>query len=111
MRLIAFMTALSLAGCVGAEPVTSSRPVALTPSQLAVIKNTASYDLLDPSSATFRNIRAADVTLQSGKTIRRVCGEVNAKNSLGGYAGYAMFGGELVSGQFQKQDFFGPCGV
>jgi hypothetical protein len=42
--------------------------------------------LKDPSSAQFRNVRIADY--QNKKVI---CGEVNGKNSYGGYAGFSLF--------------------
>lgn len=50
-------------------------------------KSAVARDLLDPESATFR-----DVTLfakPNGST--RVCGQVNAKNRFGGYVGYVGF--------------------
>lgn len=42
--------------------------------------------LKDPSSAQFRNVRLANY--MGGKVI---CGEVNAKNSYGGYVGFTRF--------------------
>ena len=42
--------------------------------------------LKDPDSAKFQNIRIADY--DGGKV---VCGEINAKNSYGGYVGYKRF--------------------
>lgn len=47
--------------------------------------------LKDPDSALFRNIKV--VTRPDGKL---VCGEINAKNSLGGYVGYKPFIGGFV---------------
>ena len=48
--------------------------------------------LKDPDSAKFRNIKVVDTP--EGKF---VCGEMNAKNSLGGYVGYKPFiGGFLI---------------
>jgi len=44
--------------------------------------------LKDPSSAEFRNVR---VSHHGGRT--HVCGEVNAKNSFGGYTGFMRFVG------------------
>lgn len=38
--------------------------------------------LIDPNSATFRNVRSAVIG---------ICGEVNAKNSFNGYTGYKKF--------------------
>ncbi|MBK3463049.1 hypothetical protein [Pseudomonas haemolytica] len=40
--------------------------------------------LKDPASAQFKDVRIADVT-------GAVCGQVNAKNSYGGYSGFARF--------------------
>ena len=42
------------------------------------------HSLKDPTSAQFRNVR-------SGKLQNSVCGEVNAKNSYGGYVGFRKF--------------------
>lgn len=49
----------------------------ISASKKAVIK-----DLKDPESAQFRNVRIKD---------HQVCGEVNAKNALGGYTGFERF--------------------
>jgi hypothetical protein len=49
---------------------------------IAQAKTTAAYDLKDPESAKFRNI----VVVRDS-----VCGEINAKNSMGGYVGYKRF--------------------
>ena len=84
-------------------------PVQLTSKQIAQIKETITYDFLDPESARFRDIRAVDVKRSNGKTIRRVCGEVNGKNQYGGYTGYSMFGGKMINGRFNRVDFFGAC--
>ena len=46
-------------------------------------KAALSKDLKDPSSAQFINVRL----INGGE----VCGEVNAKNSLGGYVGFQRF--------------------
>lgn len=40
----------------------------------------------DPDSAKFRNVTVLD----AGKT-KAICGEVNAKNSYGGYVGFRSF--------------------
>lgn len=61
---------------------------ASTPEQEAInqAKARVSYNMKDPDSAKFRNVRAA----QRGKNIM-VCGEINAKNSYGAYAGFKPF--------------------
>ena len=43
----------------------------------------ASHDLMDPSSAQFRNVKVIKGDY--------VCGEINAKNSYGAYTGYRWF--------------------
>lgn len=50
--------------------------------------------LKDPDSAKFRNVYFSD---SSGKPM--VCGGVNSKNALGGYAGYQRFvaAGEVIA--------------
>lgn len=49
-------------------------------------KVVVAHDFKDPESARFRAIEIRD--FQGGKLI---CGEVNAKNSYGGYVGYQKF--------------------
>ncbi len=52
----------------------------------ALAKHAVSYSLKDPESAQFRNLFIA------GKDdTKAVCGEVNAKNSYGGYVGFKKF--------------------
>ena len=108
LRPLAALSALAVAACAAPGPIAGSVPVSLTPAQVAEIQATVAYDLFDPGAAQFRNIRAVDVPTSSG-TVRRVCGEVNGKNRLGGYVGFTMFGGVMVDGRFQRRDFFGPC--
>jgi hypothetical protein len=50
--------------------------------QLARLKAEATSDLLDPQAAQFRDLHMDDFTL---------CGEMNAKNALGGYVGFDRF--------------------
>ncbi|MBU3261737.1 hypothetical protein KPG71_17050 [Roseovarius sp. PS-C2] len=89
--------------------IVSSKPVRLSSAQMTEIKSEVTQDFLDPFSAQFRNIRAVDVSLANGQQERRVCGEVNGKNRMGGYVGFSMFGGVIVNGDFQQRDFFSPC--
>lgn len=53
---------------------------------LESVKIRTAEKLKDPESARFRNLRIVDY--KGGKLI---CGEVNAKNSYGGYVGFAPF--------------------
>ncbi len=50
------------------------------------LKQLVTEHLKDPSSATFRNL-----TLTQGESGLALCGEVNSKNSFGGYTGYSEF--------------------
>lgn len=111
MRVAALVVALSvsLTACVAMTPIVESKPVPLSQRQTQQIKSTVTHDFFDPSSAQFRNIRAVDVTLQDGQRERRVCGEVNGKNRMGGYVGFSMFGGTLQNGTFVQNPFFAPC--
>lgn len=53
------------------------------------------YKLKDADSAKFRNIYVKDKSL--------VCGEVNAKNSYGGYSGFVFFN-SVIRGDNGKLD-------
>jgi hypothetical protein len=53
------------------------------------VQDKVSYDLIDPSSAQFRNVTVVDGW---------VCGEVNAKNRFGAYVGYKPFYGTYIDG-------------
>lgn len=62
-----------------------------TKKESAVISSTkdaAKQNLKDPSSAQFRNVR-----IVSWGSQKLVCGEINAKNSYGGYVGFKRFVG------------------
>lgn len=66
-------------------------------------KALAAQNLKDPSSARFRNLRAAKLPdgvdwprLTSGGTV--VCGEINGLNSFGAYAGFTRFIADLDAG-------------
>lgn len=53
---------------------------------IEIVKSEIKEGLKDPSSAQFKDVRI--VKVPEGKV---VCGQVNAKNSYGGYAGYKYF--------------------
>jgi len=52
---------------------------------IEVTKQAVAQSMKDPDSAQFKNMAVID-----GKT-RAVCGEVNARNSYGGYVGFRQF--------------------
>lgn len=56
------------------------------------VKSVASRDLKDPDSAKFR---AVSINRSGGAFV--VCGELNAKNSYGGYVGYERFAASAES--------------
>ena len=56
-------------------------------------------ELKDPDSAKFRNVRI--VTYLNGAV---VCGEINAKNSYGGYVGFRRFAGSTYSSSLSSTD-------
>lgn len=113
MRTFLLVLPLTLAGCMDMAdtltPIVKSEPIALTNAKRADIEGTILRGFFDPEAARFRNVRIADVTLKNGSQERRVCGEVNGKNRMGGYVGYEHFGGVMVGGRFQRKDFFAPC--
>jgi hypothetical protein len=53
---------------------------------IAAAQDSAKRILKDPDSAKFQNLRIAEY---DGGSV--VCGEINAKNSYGGYVGYKQF--------------------
>lgn len=82
---------------------TAQRPP--SPSEIArAVKNGKAVvveHLKDPGSARFRNLFVASeqATDTDGKDlgpILMLCGEVNAKNSYGGYEGFKRFGASVV---------------
>jgi hypothetical protein len=103
--------AVLVSGCMGSTlvEIQQSKPVSLNQSMRTQVERTVTNRFFDPESARFRDIRAAKVSLADGTSATRVCGQVNAKNRMGGYVGYKYFGGELIDGKFVQQDFFGPC--
>lgn len=101
--------ALIVALLTSTPALADMKHVALTPAQIADVQAVVAYTLVDPESARFRDITSVIVTKSNGGTVQRVCGYVNAKNQMGGYAGFEMFGGQMVNGKFKRKDFFGAC--
>lgn len=60
-------------------------------------KKALAETLKDPSSAQFRNVR-----LTPYKDGNVICGEVNAKNSYGGYVGFKSFVAGVKGGQLAQ---------
>jgi hypothetical protein len=57
--------------------------------EIEVLENALKEDLTDPDSAKFRRLTLFDDPENPG--LMELCGEVNAKNRMGGYAGYRGF--------------------
>lgn len=78
------LAALLLAGCAGVDKVGPEVP--LPPAAQHVVAQSVAEQMKDPNSAEFRNWHAFES--QSGLL---VCGEINARNSFGGYVGFTHF--------------------
>lgn len=67
-------------------------PASATPPSpmLAKAKSLIGAHMVDPSSLQFRNLRLIHQTVL-GKAMTIACGEYNAKNHFGGYAGFQPF--------------------
>ncbi|WP_339914103.1 hypothetical protein [uncultured Brevundimonas sp.] len=77
MNAVAIIITLAIASPVAAQ----------TPSMSAQAKAAVVESLRDPDSARFRSVRYS--RRPNGQTI--YCGEVNARNAMGGYTGYVRF--------------------
>lgn len=97
-RLLLLASFGLLAGCMNST-YEATGPYALSSSQTDSIQAQVRYTLIDEDSARFRNIRAAQVTKASGEPEVLFCGEVNAKNRMGGYSGFKIFHGTISDGQ------------
>src|SRR5215211_5246452 len=90
MRLVVlWMGAATLSACAGSG-ATVTQPTTLTAAQRSTVEQFVRSVLKDPESARFGDIRAGSAA--EGITI---CGQVNAKNSFGGYTGMTTFFGVL----------------
>lgn len=77
-----------LAGCeTPPEMVAGTAPAAVTPADQALAEAGVRSFLRDPESAQFQNLHG----YATSQGDRIICGEYNAKNGFGGYAGFASF--------------------
>lgn len=82
-------------------PIVSRAPVNLTQSQVTQVEEAVKFQLIDPESASFRSIGAAQLIDEDGRQQTFVCGAVNSRNRMGGFAGFVAFYGSLSDqGQF-----------
>lgn len=94
------LLALPLAACVNTIEVTTD-PHRPTAQELRQAQSVVAGQMKDPASVQFRGDRA--FTMSNGDVA--FCGEVNAKNSYGGYTGFEpywvrMRGGAVASSIF-----------
>ena len=83
-KSVCALATLLLAGCAGVDQV--GPEVALPGPVQQTVAQAVANQVKDPNSAEFRNWHAFES--QKGLLI---CGEVNAKNSFGGYVGFVHF--------------------
>lgn len=81
---------LSVSGCGSKEPSLEEKIIQLAQEEVKL-------NLKDPDSAQFRNVVLKEDTTKPENIDKNiglqpnVCGEVNAKNSMGGYVGFKPF--------------------
>lgn len=93
VALVGAFAALALAGCEEKKTAEAPAPAfmiddtwkGVSPEVLASTAQKVSKDLKDPASMQMRHLVGAE-----GK-VAGLCGEMNAKNSLGGYVGFRPF--------------------
>jgi hypothetical protein len=91
-RIAAVLLAGSLlAGCGGAnEAEKVEDPHIVMAGYQVIAKGKMEENLRDPESAKYKNVHGYRVNLGEGDQYV-FCGQVNAKNAFGGYAGYEDF--------------------
>ena len=97
LRAVALVVAVALVGCGGESgqqeakaTTTAGRAEEKAPPNAIVMmaaEKAVRAKLSDPETARFRNV----VVREQASGTKAVCGEVNAKNKMGGYAGYEGF--------------------
>ncbi|WP_409693651.1 hypothetical protein [Limnobacter sp.] len=79
------VTALTLSGCGPKAP----KEPPLEEKISKVVEEAVKLKLKDPDSAQFRNVYVKKILTEENSYA--VCGELNAKNSMGGYVGFKPF--------------------
>lgn len=82
---------LLVLGVMLATTVVCDAAQRLSVKQRAALEGAVTENLKDPSSAKFRKIELVDSKEANKPGEGIYCGEVNAKNSYGGYTGYMPF--------------------
>lgn len=120
---IGALAALVIAGPTSADsgnkdlaPGNAPSPVTESEKALSVAEQAVRDQLLDPDSAHFKGEAAKVVDwIKKGALGRRidgpiqiVCGQVNAKNRMGGYNGFGWFEVDIKDGQIIGSDLDDP---
>jgi hypothetical protein len=111
-RIIALLVGVTaLSACVATTPVPVT-PTTPSASARNIAINAIREPLRDPESLQTRNITGYRTSL--GDTI--VCGEYNARNGFGGYAGFRPFyvrirGGQVMSIHQDNDSGFGSADI
>lgn len=90
--LLALMLASLLTACDKAADNNSSTSPSINDQMEEKAKKAIANNLKDPGSAQFRNIRESSPGI--------LCGEVNAKNAMGGYVGFKRFTWHIAAPDF-----------
>jgi hypothetical protein len=96
---IAMLASLGLAGCYATTATVPSVPAGPPPTAsvpdkqlFGQARQAVLANLKDPDSAKFgTKLERRQAATRDGRPYEFVCGEVNAKNSFGGYTGAQMF--------------------
>lgn len=98
MKPLALFALASLAACAMNDTPLTTRPEPVTAADRSAINIAVVDRLKDPATAQLRGVQA--FSLSNGD--RAICGEVNGRNSFGGYVGFQPFyirtrGGQIVT--------------
>lgn len=97
--------ALMLCACGrGATKAAESKPKQPSEAEVLSAQSAKAVEMIksqlkDPDSARFRNVRAVPFMGIGDKVGDVFCGEVNARNSMGGYTGFERFAVNLAGRQ------------
>lgn len=92
MKFIIALACVCISGSAIAQPSIPPEKNAQADQFASTARETLDNDLADYPSARFRNVRATySPRIEGGKDRLTFCGELNAKNHMGGYTGWASF--------------------
>lgn len=92
----ALILTLVVSGCMSLNTLeVATTPATVTADDRAVIAREVTYQLKDPESVRFRDVK----TFRTNTGHRIVCGQYNARNGFGGYSGYSGFYLRLSKGK------------